>query len=81
MEESKSGDLLKDLVMNERKFLHDISNHIVVAQGMTSFVHRALKDNPAVDAKEVERLEKALEAINKMTAELKARRLVLHSLS
>lgn len=74
-------DSIKELVMNERRFLHDISNHIVVAHGMTTFVHRAVKSNPNVDAKEIERLEKAIDALNKMTSQLKERRAILHSMS
>lgn len=74
-------DKIKELVMNERKFLHDISNHIVVAHGMTTFVQRAIKNNSTVDAKELERLEKAIEALNKMTIQLKERRAILHEMS
>lgn len=80
-ETNEKNDPILDLVMNERKFLHDISNHIVVAHGMATFVHRTLKENPAVDAREIERLEKTIEALNKMTAQLKERRAVLHSMS
>lgn len=72
---------LKEVIMEERKFLHDISNHIVVAHGMATFVHRVIKNNPSVEAKEIERLEKSIEAINKMTELLKERRATLHSLS
>lgn len=68
-----------EVLAEERKFLHDVSNHIVVAHGMASFVLRSIKNNPAVDAKEVERLEKSVEAINKMTELLKNRRNVLIS--
>lgn len=72
---------LKEVIMNERKFLHDVSNHIVVAHGMATFVLRTLKDNPNVDAREIDRLEKSITAINKMTELLKERRAALHSVS
>jgi len=72
---------LKEQIMSERRFLHDISNHIVVAQGMASLVQKTLKDNPNVAQTEMERLGKALDALKKLTEELKARREVLHSLS
>lgn len=72
-------DLLKDVTAEERKFLHDISNHIVVAHGMATFALRAIKTNPNVGEKEVERLEKSLDAINKMTDLLRERRAVLHA--
>lgn len=70
-------DILKDVTAEERKFLHDISNHIVVAHGMATFALRAIKDNPSVGEKEVERLEKSIDAINKMTELLRERRSVL----
>lgn len=66
-----------EVMAEERKFLHDIANHIVVAHGMANFVLRSIKDNPNVETKEIERLEKSIEAINKMTALLKDRRSVL----
>ncbi|MBC7714537.1 MAG: hypothetical protein H7177_14420, partial [Rhizobacter sp.] len=76
-----SDEAIKEVLAEERKFLHDIANHIVVAHGMASFVLRSLKTNEHVEAKEVERLEKSIEAINKMTELLKERRTVLHSKS
>lgn len=76
-----SDENLKELVMQERKFLHDLSNHIVVAGGMLNFAQRVLKDNPSIGEKELERLEKAHVAIDKMTELLKARREILHSMS
>ncbi len=71
---------VKELVIGERKFLHDIANHIVVAHGMANFVMRAIKDQPGIQPKEIERLGKSLDAINKMTELLKERRTLLHSL-
>lgn len=72
---------VEQMALDERKFLHDLSNHLVVAQGMSSFVLRTLKDQKPVEAKDVERLEKAIEAINRMTNLLKERRTVLHAQS
>lgn len=72
---------LKEQIMSERRFLHDISNHIVVAQGMASLVQKSLKDNPNVGQAEMDRLGKALDALKKLTDELKARREVLHNMS
>ena len=51
-------NIVKDVTAEERKFLHEISNHIVVAHGMATFALRAIKENPNVSEKEVERLEK-----------------------
>jgi isopentenyl phosphate kinase len=70
---------VEELANGERKFLHDIANHIVVAHGMSSFVHRALKENKPIEPKDIDRLERAIEAINKMTALLKDRRTFLHT--
>ncbi|MBC7540399.1 MAG: hypothetical protein H7281_16365 [Bacteriovorax sp.] len=70
---------IEELASGERKFLHDIANHIVVAHGMSSFVHRSLKENKPIEAKDIDRLERAIEAINKMTALLKERRTFLHT--
>lgn len=72
---------VEELAMSERKFLHDIANHIVVAHGMSSFVHRSLKEKNAVEEKDIDRLDKAIEAINKMTSLLKERRALLHSIT
>lgn len=74
-----SDETSKETTAEERKFLHDIANNIVVAHGMTTFVLRTLRDNPNVDAREIERLEKALTAINKMTESIQERRAVLHA--
>jgi hypothetical protein len=72
---------LEELAMNERKFLHDIANHIVVAQGMLSFVQKnAVADKP-LDEKDIERLEKAYIAVTKMTALMKERRAALHAIN
>lgn len=72
---------VEDVAKGERKFLHDIANHIVVAQGMSSLVLKTMKENKPIEDREIERLEKAVEAINKMTALLKERRSFLHTIS
>jgi hypothetical protein len=72
---------VEELALGERKFLHDIANHIVVAHGMSSFVLKALKANKPIEEKDIDRMERAIEAINKMTAQLKERRTLLHSVS
>jgi hypothetical protein len=69
-----SDEVLQEVIANERKFLHDLANHIVVAHGMATFVLRTIKANPSVEPKEIERLEKSIDAINKITELLKNRR-------
>jgi triacylglycerol esterase/lipase EstA (alpha/beta hydrolase family) len=70
---------LRAVIAEERKFLHDLSNHIVVAHGMATFALRGIKgnQNSNVEIKEIERLEKSIDAINKMTDLLRERRAVL----
>lgn len=72
---------VEELALGERKFLHDIANHIVVAHGMSSFVLRAIKEKRPLEEKDIDRLERAIDAINKMTAALKERRVLLHSIT
>lgn len=69
------------MVMEERKFLHDLSNHIVVSQGMVNIVLKSLKDVPGLDIKTIERQQKALDAMNAQISLIKERRNILHSRS
>jgi len=71
---------IEELALSERKFLHDIANHILVAHGMSTLAHKALLANTSNEAKDINRLERSIEAINKMTALLVERRNFLHSL-
>jgi hypothetical protein len=71
---------VEELALSERKFLHDIANHILVAHGMSTLALKALSGNASNDAKDLNRLERSIEAINKMTALLVERRNFLHSL-
>jgi len=77
----KSLASVEEMALNERKFLHDLANHIVVAHGMLSFVQKAAQAGEKLEEKDVERLDKAMNAVSKMTALLKERRAVLHSVS
>lgn len=75
---------MEEMALSERKFLHDISNHLVVAQGMGNIALKNLKqseENTSVDQKAIDRLEKSVKAIDKMIVLVKERRHVLHSLS
>lgn len=69
------------MVLEERKFLHDLSNHLVVSQGMVNIVLKCLKDVEGIDPKLIERQQKALDAMNAQILLLKARRNILHSRS
>ena len=76
--ESEAG---QNLVKGERKFLHDISNQLVVAQGMGGFILKALKKREDSSEKEIERMEKSLNAIKNMVEMVQSRRQILHELS
>jgi hypothetical protein len=72
---------VEEMALGERKFLHDISNQLVVAQGMSSFLSKALKENDTVGEKEKERMEKVIKSVKSMIEMLKERRAILHSVS
>lgn len=67
-------NLLEKEIIEERSFLHDISNLLVVAQGMSNYVFGKLKEEKPEDSKEVIRLGKSLKAINDMVDLVKQRR-------
>ena len=71
-----ADEQLSDLIMGERKFLHDISNQLVIAQGMGSFVLSALEREKGndPDCKELIRIRKTVTAIDKMITMLRERR-------
>lgn len=71
---------LLDHVKDERKFLHDMSNQLLIAQGMGGFVLKMMKNRIDADEKEVERLEKSVRATNKMVDMIRDRRAYLHSI-
>ena len=61
----------------ERKFLHDISNQLVVAQGMGAMVLKKIALIEGIDGKIVERQEKTINAVNMIIEMLKKRRAVI----
>lgn len=75
------NDSIKNLVLDERKFLHDLSNKLLIAQGMSTFVTRKLSKSESAEDKDLERCEKLMKSIKDMTALLVSRREVLHKLS
>ncbi len=72
---------VEQMALEERKFLHDISNQMVVAQGMSSIALKHLGKMDDVDPKIIERLEKTTKAVNKMIELIKARRTSLHAIT
>ena len=69
---------IEELALEERKFLHDISNHMSIAQGMVNIALKRMKDN-GVDEAIIEKQEKALNALMEQTRLMKARRALLHT--
>jgi hypothetical protein len=63
-----------DYIKEERVYLHDVSNQIVIAHGMAGFVQMYLKKMENVDPKTLERIEKTINALNKIVDQTKARR-------
>jgi len=63
-----------DYIKEERVYLHDISNQIVIAHGMAGFVQMYLKKMENVDPKTLERIEKSINALNKIVEQTRARR-------
>lgn len=72
---------VEKMALDERKFLHDMSNQLVVAQGMTSFLIKALEKIEGVGTKEKERAEKIAKSVKNMVELVKDRRAFLHELS
>ena len=67
----------ENVVKAERAFLHDLSNQLVIAQGMSGFVLSSIRKNETSDSPELRRLEKAVLAIEKMVTMVKKRRELL----
>lgn len=70
-----------EVIKEERKFLHDISNHLLVAQGMGDYIDGVIDNNFDEDSKEAKRSKKVVGAIKKMIELVKERREKLHEFS
>ncbi len=64
-------------VKEQREFLHDLSNPLSIAMGMTEITLEKLKKQDSVDPKALECLEKSLKAIHRMKDLLVKRREIL----
>ncbi len=74
---------IEEMAMAERKFLHDLSNQLVVAQGMGNIALKKIMSDPeqVIDEGIVSKLEKSLKAVDKMVVLVKERRTNLHSIT
>lgn len=61
-------------IKEERVFLHDLSNQLVIAQGMGAFVQKLLAIEKAADSKEVLKMGKTMKAIDSMIEMIQNRR-------
>lgn len=57
---------LGELIKSSRSFLHDISNQLLIAHGMESFVINNLKKRGDIDEKIISKMEKSLKAMDKI---------------
>lgn len=72
---------VEEMALDERKFLHELSNFLVVAHGMSTFVQQSLSDNPNSNPSDVEKMNKVMDSINKINRLVRNRRTVLHTIS
>ena len=72
---------VQELVLEEREFLHEISNHTSIAHGMINIVLKKLKAGEEFDEKMLIKQEKALKALTEQMKLMKERRNLLHSRS
>ncbi|MBF0297716.1 MAG: hypothetical protein HQK51_03295 [Oligoflexia bacterium] len=55
---------IESLVKEGRKFLHDISNKVLISSGLGSHVLSAVKKGKPIDEKMVDKLERSMNALN-----------------
>ena len=68
------NEKLNETILSFRKFLHDMANKLVVSQGMTSAVQMQMEMKGELDEKGLERLKKAVNAMDDMTDMIRAER-------
>ncbi len=75
-----SEDLMEHVLL-ERRFLHDLSNMLLISQGMSSFVRKKLNDDPTTDPALIEKLDKSIKAMDRMVDSIKEHRKLLHEIN
>lgn len=70
---------MNEYIVEERKFLHELSNNLSIGYGMTSIVLKKISPGEEISAKEYERLEKGVDAITRMIREIEERRIYIKS--
>lgn len=74
------SDSFTEKSLTERGFLHDISNQLVIAQGMGSFVLSSISKKENEDSKELQRMQKVMKSVDKMIDMVRGRREVVKNL-
>lgn len=72
---------LREHVLVERRFLHDLSNMLLISQGMASFVRKKMNENLETDHALIDKLDKSLNAMDRMVECIKEHRQLLHSIN
>ncbi len=75
-----SNNTVVELALEEREFLHALSNKIAIADGMSTKVLKMLEAEGA-DEQLIRRQQKAVNAIKEQITLLKERRYLLHERS
>lgn len=82
MDDNQSHKMtVEEMALEERKFLHELSNLLVVAHGMSTFVHQSLTENSDAKMGDLEKMDKVIDSIGKINRLVKNRRTVLHSVT
>ncbi len=80
MEETNNPSItIEEIALEERKFLHELSNILVVAHGMGTFLQYSLSENPECNPKDLEKINKVMDSMNKINRIVKERRAALHT--
>jgi hypothetical protein len=67
----------QNFIKEQRKFLHDISSPVSIANGMIEICLEQLEKSPVQFAPEIDRLKKALKALQKLTVLIQQNRELL----
>ncbi|MBF0207960.1 MAG: hypothetical protein HQK53_13860 [Oligoflexia bacterium] len=75
-----ADDKIEQLVKEGRRFLHDISNKVLIGSGLGSHVLASLKKGKEADEKMLDKLERSMNALNLIADMIKEHRSYLISL-
>ncbi len=81
MSDAQDMEELKKLIMNERKFIHDISNKILIVDGLATILHNHFKGQENFTEQLSGRFTKILDSMRIMATMVTERRQSLHALS